>query len=350
MVIMFNFKIIFIIFIFIYIASFSKLFSQSYINYYPLNKIGILNIRIADWLNDYKSACTFTFDDSDITHFEIANILDDYNFKGSFYINPNRGDWDNLKGMYQQLIKNGHEIGNHTYNHANLSKIQIDSIIYEISSGKKYIIEYLEVNPTSFTHPHSRTSEFIDSVLFSEHLFSRVSSNYAGKRLLYRNETMANRLVYGIGEKSDVEKTKEIILNSINEKIWLIFLGHGMGKSKYQPISSEFLTNLCKFIKDKENDIWIGTLSEIALYEHLKNEIILNIDINGNVVDIDITNIDKKYLIMNKLPITLKIKTDNKKIIIEKNTKYDIKFDNIENNYLITFNLKEIQNLSFRVE
>ena len=107
-------QIIFIQFIFIQIA-----FAQSY-----------GSLRITNYADDKKSAFSLTFDDGLKTQYDyVKPILDQYGFKGTFYILPpflvdsnqgtiwRYGTWNE----FQQLAEDDNEIGSHTMNHDTLT-------------------------------------------------------------------------------------------------------------------------------------------------------------------------------------------------------------------------------------
>ncbi len=95
------------------------------------------------------------FDDNWKSQYENAKaILDEYQFKSTFYVvcdyadGKNRLTWQQI----QKLQEEGHEIGSHTMNHDNLDQITPDSKYDEIVESKKCIEDRgLDVN--SFSYP-----------------------------------------------------------------------------------------------------------------------------------------------------------------------------------------------------
>ena len=71
------------------------------------------------WPDDIQGAVSLTFDDGAITQLDNAvPCLDDHRLKGTFYVNPGRKqDWTDLVPRWQEVSRNGHEIGNHTTRH-----------------------------------------------------------------------------------------------------------------------------------------------------------------------------------------------------------------------------------------
>ena len=112
-------------------------------------------IRVSKWLNGAKSAITFTFDDNDTTHYTIGRILEDYNFRGSFFVNPGLETWNfpTYRDRYSYLIIQGHEIGNHTLNHDWLVTRPLEVLSRQIVDPIAIIQNDLGVKPLSFVHP-----------------------------------------------------------------------------------------------------------------------------------------------------------------------------------------------------
>ena len=71
------------------------------------------------WPEDIKGAVSLTFDDGIVTQLDNAiPLLDTQDLKGTFYLNPGKGDrWKTLLPRWQEASQSGHEMGNHTCSH-----------------------------------------------------------------------------------------------------------------------------------------------------------------------------------------------------------------------------------------
>lgn len=105
-------------------------------------------------INDGKIAI-INFDDNWKSQYENAKtILDEYQFKSTFYVvcdyveGKNRLTWQQIQSLYEE----GHEIGSHTMNHENLDIITPESKYDEIVNSKK-CIEDRGFNVDSFSYP-----------------------------------------------------------------------------------------------------------------------------------------------------------------------------------------------------
>ena len=74
-------------------------------------------IKLCKWKNDAATCIDFSFDDNNRSHKKISRILDEYGYKATFFVIPHYMFTDSLISM----VRNGHEIGNHTFDHPNLT-------------------------------------------------------------------------------------------------------------------------------------------------------------------------------------------------------------------------------------
>jgi peptidoglycan/xylan/chitin deacetylase (PgdA/CDA1 family) len=101
------------------------------------------------------------FDDGRKIQFTHAKpILDKYGFKARFYIvcnyvenKPGFMDWKEVK----QLYEDGHDIGSHTMNDANLSKLSKKDVKFEVGKSKKCLEDH-GIDVTSFAYPFNKGS------------------------------------------------------------------------------------------------------------------------------------------------------------------------------------------------
>ncbi len=105
------------------------------------------NLTILDWAG-FRSAVSFTFDDSQPSHIEHYAELQAAGVPMTFYINGGRGGAPDFDGAWAQAVKDGHEIGNHTYHHchADLTGCLLGkkpaSAAEEIDTNSAYITQH----------------------------------------------------------------------------------------------------------------------------------------------------------------------------------------------------------------
>lgn len=105
---------------------------------------------------DKKIALTFDLNWADEEYlYEILDILDKYNVKGTFFVMgrwlvyPDKENQEKLK----EICKRGHEIGNHSYTHADFKNINKDKMIKEIKDTEKVIKEITGITTELFRFP-----------------------------------------------------------------------------------------------------------------------------------------------------------------------------------------------------
>ena len=125
-----------------------------------------------DDIPKHECLVAFTFDDGfEECYTKIKPILDEYNLKAGFFINPNfiNGDenyQDNFKkhivftnkapmnwSQIENLLKNGHIIGSHTMDHHNLNSNKTDFLNYQIIESKRYLEIKLNYKCEYFAFP-----------------------------------------------------------------------------------------------------------------------------------------------------------------------------------------------------
>jgi peptidoglycan/xylan/chitin deacetylase (PgdA/CDA1 family) len=100
-------------------------------------------------------AVVLTFDDGYKSQYTNAKpILDKYGYKATFYIVCNYAEkngrlkWEDITALYNE----GHDIGSHTMNHADLSQTSKKETLYEIGESKQCLLNH-GINPTNFAYP-----------------------------------------------------------------------------------------------------------------------------------------------------------------------------------------------------
>lgn len=101
--------------------------------------------------NDNKIAVTFdcAWNDDDID--EILDTLDEYNCRATFFV---VGSWVEEYGRsLKKIAKRGHEIGNHSYNHADYTKMSAEDICADLQKCDELIENAIGETPTLMRAP-----------------------------------------------------------------------------------------------------------------------------------------------------------------------------------------------------
>lgn len=251
------FSLTIFLFLFLYFLGVStKIFSQ--INANKTNSL-IDYVKICKWKNDANSCVNFSFYDNCKTHKRISEILDKYSFRSTFFVISG----DMLTDSLRDILKHGHEVGNHTYSHANLIRSDSTEIDFQIRKGKELIENQLGIKCVSFAEPSATQSLLSLKIALKYHLFIR---NYF--------EYPSTHVIYPISKETIKYIEPEIKKSIINESTFEIE-AHGIDGDGFDTISKDTLIQLLDILKgySQNGEVWFTTIKEGRSYENLYNEI-----------------------------------------------------------------------------
>jgi peptidoglycan-N-acetylglucosamine deacetylase len=105
------------------------------VNYKSLGVFRLVHKKLPIYSVDTKEkkiSLTFDLSWGEDNTSKLLDILDKYNVKATFFL---VGGWvDNNKEMVKEIVKRGHELGNHTNKHPNMSNISRQKLIEEIAT------------------------------------------------------------------------------------------------------------------------------------------------------------------------------------------------------------------------
>ena len=102
---------------------------------------------------------TTSWDDGYGLDVRIAELLEKYNIKGTFYIPIRNSERQVMKSNILTEISNKHEIGGHTVNHIFLNTIGLADAEYEISTCKTILQDKLGKKIDAFCYPGGKFSQ-----------------------------------------------------------------------------------------------------------------------------------------------------------------------------------------------
>ena len=94
-----------------------------------------------------------TFDDGPSAQYtgEILDILQKYNVKATFFVIGNNAEQH--PALLKRVIAEGHEVGNHTYSHPHLQKMDAPTLADELCRADKAFRKLAGISPTLFRPP-----------------------------------------------------------------------------------------------------------------------------------------------------------------------------------------------------
>ncbi|MEG0050851.1 MAG: polysaccharide deacetylase family protein [Terrisporobacter sp.] len=108
--------------------------------------------------NGNEKILALTFDDGPDEVFtpQILDILKKYNVKATFFVMGEKVQYN--KKIIKREFDEGHEIGNHTYTHINVSKQSYNTILKEITNTQEAIKSVTGTQPKVFRPPYRSVS------------------------------------------------------------------------------------------------------------------------------------------------------------------------------------------------
>ncbi len=107
----------------------------------------------------HPTKLALTFDDGPDPEWtpKSLDVLKQYNVKGTFMVIGEQGQ-DNV-GLLRRYVREGHEIGNHTYTHPDISEISDQQIRLELNLTERLFAAKLGIEPLYFRPPYSIDQE-----------------------------------------------------------------------------------------------------------------------------------------------------------------------------------------------
>lgn len=257
------------------------------------------SLRFTNYANDKQSAFSLTFDDGLKSHYDYAKpVLDEFGFKGTFYVLPpflvednqtpiwRYGTWSE----FQQMAAEGHEIGSHTMNHDTLTLLPWGDVntkgtlLYELYQSKDSIEQRIPSKKCiSFNYPYTIHNSVVDSAakLFYE--------NARAMGETPNDSSPTGQQWYGLKAKvvefdqprnsvdDDLDELYAFLSwtqNSIDNHQWAMIIIHEvlpfdqLTNSFYEPVTTQWLNWLCDWLAQRsgENKIWVETVGNITRY------------------------------------------------------------------------------------
>lgn len=263
------------------------------------------SLRFTNYADDRKSAFSLTFDDGLKTQFDYAKpILDQYGFKGTFYVLPPYLAEDNQDliwrygrwSEFQQMAVEGHEIGSHTMNHDTLTFLPWGDVstegtlLYELYQSKIFIEQKVPNEKCiSLNYPYTVHNSDVDSAarLFYEN--GRALDQIPNDSSLSEEEWFglkATVIEFDQPRDSISDDLDELYTfldwtqNSIDNHKWGMIIIHdvvpfnqidsllNLPDPVYEPIATEWFGWLCDWLATRSlnNNVWVETVGNITRY------------------------------------------------------------------------------------
>ena len=259
------------------------------------------NVSVKTWFGNKKAAYTFSFDDSFKSQYDfVLPIMNQFGFKATFYAISGYVT-DNLPGIwrygtwpeFRQMAAEGHEIGAHTMTHPDLTTLPVGdentpkTITYELAQSKKIIEQEIPGQKCiTAAYPYCAENATVEQVASKYFEAVRGCGNGPNPPDISGNtwynvsssdipfSTPRNSTSDDLDELTNYEN--KIQTKGIDQGRWAIMLAHEVFPfdslkdvpGSYYPISTEWLTAFCEWVKQKSDngDLWVETLGNVTRY------------------------------------------------------------------------------------
>lgn len=268
----------------------------------------ILHYQIAPVYNFKNSILSVTFDDGALNNFtEAIPILDERSIPATFYINSMKFD-TKYCSLIKLQVKNIHEIGGHTANHYDLTKISLEDVRYEIQTANTATDSvFTNQKCVTFAYPFGSYNNSIENIAADYYLCAR-SLKGGYNNLTSYDKYALNSMTFGILSIEQMNKNIERL--KYNGE-WMISTFHGLDNIGWSPIKKEDLTKHLDLINENKHLIWCATVSDAIKYlEERKTSFLKCYNCNINEFNIGLEDYKEDHLFDHQLSIKLKIPND----------------------------------------
>lgn len=232
------------------------------------------------WPEGKQIAISLSFDDARASQVDAGTaLLDEYGVKATFYVVPNSVK-QRLEG-WKKAAENGHEIGNHSYNHpctGNFPWSRQKAIEnYTLKKMKKELImanheieNLLGIKSEVFAYPCGQT--YVGSGKNTRSYVPVVSKLFlSGRGWLDEGPNAPQfcdpaQLTGMEMDGKEFEQILPLIENAKKTGAWLVLAGHEMGSSGSQTTRLSMLKKLIEYAQNPANGIWIAPVGTVVKY------------------------------------------------------------------------------------
>jgi len=216
-------------------------------------------LAVAPYRGNKTAALSYTFDDGmeTLIHHAVP-LLDAFALKGTFFVVPSwipehtpqpypdaAASWDEWRAVAAE----GHEIGNHSMTHQDLTQITdqatLDSEIYDSAT-----IIWYEIGryPLSFAYPDDAWNDHVRDLVLVNHVADRVN------------------IVEYDGSDFTAQYADACVDQAIANRQWLVSETHAIDDGSPSPLPSRELSQHFQYVTDHLDQLWVDTFGNISLY------------------------------------------------------------------------------------
>lgn len=294
-------------------------------------QVEIKDVQVAQYQGDKKAAISFTFDDGMLCHYtDIAPALEQNGLRGTFWIIGANMDTDVPDYPWMtweqvaDLARRGHEIGNHSWNHPDLTKISEEQLHWEVNHNDSVIEMVTGQRPKSFCYPYNAMSDTVVAFCSLGRVGTRTFQEAQGQRESHQ----------------DAESMTMWLTDLMARGEWGVTMTHGTTYGWDMWDDPQLLYNFFAEAKTYADSLWIAPFGNVAAYLKERENAIVSWTSNGNTIVLTPRVHDLDTELFNE-PLTFRIEgnfeglsisaTQNYQTIEVKNLGTHILFDAVPN-------------------
>jgi peptidoglycan/xylan/chitin deacetylase (PgdA/CDA1 family) len=217
-------------------------------------------ITTVPW-NGHPGAATFTFDDGLHSQTNNLTFLDNMpDVTVTFFVCTNTMGFGSNTQPHLNYAKKGHEIGNHTATHKNLT--QNADLNSEIS-GAASKLRGMGLEATSLATPYCAQNQTVKNAINKEHFISRGCGGSGLTGWDTEPDWMQIDSHYWQQNGSTVSAFKSSADQAASQSKWHVQLNHGVG-ADWDVISAADIKTLIEYAVSKK--LWVASFSTVGAY------------------------------------------------------------------------------------
>lgn len=240
--------------------------------------LGQTSVAQLKWPGGKKAAVVFTYDDGLDCHLDIAvPHLDEFGLKGTFFCTGNSASLSARMEDWRAIVKNGHELGNHTLFHPcdgtgrdwvkpeyDLRSYTKEQILSELTLASTFLkaVDGKEKRTFAYTCGDCFAGDYdfsgeIQQLFEAARLDGLVPENMSGYNV-WKTPS------WGV-DSPTADELIAYVNEALSKGTIAIFMFHSVGGG-YLNVGAEEHHKLLKFVKEHEDEFYTGTFMEVMEY------------------------------------------------------------------------------------
>lgn len=231
------------------------------------------------WPENKKAAVCLTFDDGQDSHLDNAiPLLDALNFKATFYCPGNKESLHNRTAEWAMIVKNGHELGNHSLFHPcdgrlfdwvkpeyDLTRYSSEQIKMELYTANTLLkaVDGKTNRTYGYTCSNFKVQGDTSYVNIVKQLFSAARSDGPIPNTMKNIDI--NFMPSWCVDSHDGKDLIAYVKEARDKGTIATFMFHSVGGG-YLNVSNEALQELLVYLKENEKDYWVDTFYNVTKY------------------------------------------------------------------------------------